>query len=204
VSTSRTEHRGWCSTRAGSSSARDSEVTYLKPGADGIVETDQVEAGLRSDTILVSLIAREQRDRRRPGRRRGGRAVSVARRAVPRGCAQSAGKLPIDVGGDCIDCSPLTAHKVHGPKGVGALCMRREPRLGLVPLLHGGGQDGACAPAPCHAPVVGLGAAFRIAGRERATMPAQSSRLRERLWHGLSALPEVMLTVTRHGACRGS
>jgi cysteine desulfurase len=83
---------------------------------------------------------------------------------------------------------------MHGPKGVGALCVRREPRLGLVPILHGGGQEGGLrsGTTPTHQ-VVGMGEACRIAG---AGMPEEAARitaLRERLWLGLTALPGVML-----------
>jgi cysteine desulfurase len=170
------------------------EVTYLKPGADGIVEPGQVEAALRSDTILVSLMHVNNEI----GVAQDVGAVGALCRS--RGvlfhvdAAQSAGKLPIDVGGDCIDLLALTAHKVHGPKGVGALCMRREPRLGLVPLLHGGGQERGLrsGTVPTHQ-VVGLGAAFRIAAREMAGDAARIAALRERLWLGLSALPGMML-----------
>jgi cysteine desulfurase len=108
--------------------------------------------------------------------------------------AQGAGKLPLDVNRDCIDLLALTAHKVHGPKGVGALCVRREPRLGLVPMLHGGGQERGLRSGtlPTHQ-LVGLGAAFRLAAGEMAADAARIGGLRERLWQGLAALPGVYL-----------
>jgi len=170
------------------------EVTYLKPGPDGIVEPAQVEAALRKDTLLVSLMHVNNEI---------GVAQDVG--AVGRLCrergvlfhvdaAQGAGKLPLDVNRDCIDLLALTAHKVHGPKGIGALCMRREPRLGLVPMLHGGGQERGLRSGtlPTHQ-VVGMGAAYRIAMDE---MPADGARiggLRERLWRGLARLPGALL-----------
>jgi hypothetical protein len=117
------------------------EVTYLKPGAEGIVEPGQVEAALRTGTILVSLMHVNNeigvvQDIGSVGRLCRARGILFHVDA-----AQSAGKLPIDVERDCIDLLALTAHKLHGPKGVGALCMRREPRLGLLPLQFGGGQE---------------------------------------------------------------
>ena len=170
------------------------EVTYLKPGPDGIVEPAQVEAALRKDTLLVSLMHVNNEI---------GVAQDVG--AVGRLCrergvlfhvdaAQGAGKLPLDVNRDCIDLLALTAHKVHGPKGIGALCMRREPRLGLVPMLHGGGQERGLRSGtlPTHQ-IVGMGAAYRIAMDE---MPADGARiggLRERLWRGLARLPGALL-----------
>ena len=170
------------------------EVTYLKPGGDGIVEPGQVEAALRKDTLLVSLMHVNNeigvvQDVGAVGRLCRERGVLFHVDA-----AQSAGKLPLDVGRDCIDLLALTAHKVHGPKGVGALCVRREPRLGLVPMLHGGGQERGLRSGtlPTHQ-VVGLGAAYRIAAREMDDDAARISALRERLWQGLSRLDGVTL-----------
>jgi len=108
--------------------------------------------------------------------------------------AQGAGKLPLDVGRDCIDLLALTAHKLHGPKGVGALCVRREPRLGLVPLSHGGGQERGLRSGtlPTHQ-IVGMGAAYRIAAAEMGEEGARIAGLRDRLWRGLAAVPGITL-----------
>ena len=169
-------------------------VTYLKPGADGIVVPAQVEEALRSDTILVSLMHVNNeigvvQDVAALGRLCRSRGVLFHVDA-----AQGIGKLALDVDRDCIDLLALTAHKVHGPKGVGALCVRREPRLGLVPLLHGGGQERGLRSGtlPTHQ-VVGMGAALRIAALEMSADAARITRLRERLWQGLSAMHGVTL-----------
>jgi cysteine desulfurase len=169
-------------------------VTYLKPGVDGIVAPTQVEEALRSDTILVSLMHVNNeigvvQDVAAVGRLCRSRGVLFHVDA-----AQGVGKLALDVDRDCIDLLALTAHKVHGPKGVGALCVRREPRLGLVPLLHGGGQERGLRSGtlPTHQ-VVGMGAAFRIAAQEMSGDAARITRLRESLWQGLAALPGVTL-----------
>jgi cysteine desulfurase len=170
------------------------EVTYLKPGPDGIVEAAQVEAALRADTLLVSLMHVNNeigvvQDVGAVGRLCRARGVLFHVDA-----AQGAGKLPLDVERDCIDLLALTAHKVHGPKGVGALCVRREPRLGLVPLLHGGGQERGLRSGtlPTHQ-IAGMGAAFRIAAAEMAADGARITSLRERLWQGLAAIGGVSL-----------
>jgi cysteine desulfurase len=170
------------------------EVTYLKPGADGIVEPSQVEAALRRDTVMVSLMHVNNeigvaQDVGAVGRLCRGRGVLFHVDA-----AQGAGKLPLDADRDCIDLLALTAHKVHGPKGIGALCVRREPRLGLVPLLHGGGQERGLRSGtlPTHQ-IVGMGAAYRIAAREMTADAARITGLRERLWQALAALPGVWL-----------
>lgn len=170
------------------------EVTYLKPGGSGIVEADQVEAALRPDTILVSLMHVNNeigvvQDVAAVGRLCRARGVLLHVDA-----AQSAGKIPIDVAHDCIDLLALTAHKVHGPKGVGALCVRREPRLGLVPILYGGGQERAIrsGTVPTHQ-VVGMGAAYRIAGARMAVEAARIAGLRDRLWNDLARVPGIWL-----------
>ncbi len=170
------------------------EVTYLKPGTDGIVQPSQVEAALRPDTILVSLMHVQNeigvvQD-----------VGAVGRLCRPRGvllhvdAAQGAGKLPIDVERDCIDLLALTAHKVHGPKGVGALVLRREPRLGLVPMLFGGGQERGLRSGtiPTHQ-VAGMGRALAIAAEEMPADAARISGLRELLFASIAALPDVEL-----------
>jgi len=170
------------------------EVAFLKPGADGIVEPGQVEEALRPDTILVSLMHVNNET---------GVVQDVA--AVGRLCrargvvfhvdaAQAAGKLPIDVERDGIDLLAFTAHKMHGPKGVGALCVRREPPLGLVPLLHGGGQERGLRPGTVAThQVAGMGEACRIAAAEMTAESARIAALCERLRAGLTALPGVVL-----------
>ncbi len=170
------------------------EVTYLKPAEQGIVEPAQVEAALRPETILVSLMHVNNeigvvQDVGAVGRLCRDRGVLFHVDA-----AQGAGKLPLDVERDCIDLLALTAHKLHGPKGVGALCVRREPRLGLVPLVHGGGQERGLrsGTVPTHQ-VVGMGAAFRIAAASMAEESARIAGLRDRLWQGLRRLPGALL-----------
>jgi cysteine desulfurase len=169
-------------------------VTYLKPGSDGIVTPAQVEAAMRPDTLLVSLMHVNNEigvinDVRAVGQLCRERGVLLHVDA-----AQSAGKVAIDIQADFIDLLSLTAHKMHGPKGVGALCMRREPRLGLVPLQFGGGQERGLRSGtlPTHQ-VVGMGAAFRIARESMAEDVPRIARLRDQLWSALSAVPGVML-----------
>ncbi len=169
-------------------------VTYLKPGPGGIIEPEQVAAALRPETLLVSIMHVNNEI---------GVVNDVA--AIGRLCrergvlfhvdaAQSAGKLTIDVERDCLDLLSLTAHKLHGPKGVGALCVRREPRLGLVPLQFGGGQERGIRSGtlPTHQ-IVGLGACFRLAREGMADDRARITALREVLCQALLELPGVEL-----------
>ena len=107
---------------------------------------------------------------------------------------KAAGKVELDVARDRIDLLSLTAHKIHGPKGVGALCLRREPRLGLVPLQFGGGQEHGLRSGtlPTHQ-IAGIGAAYRIAREQMSADMARIGALRQQLWRELSNVPGVML-----------
>jgi cysteine desulfurase len=170
------------------------EVTWLEPGADGIVAPARVEEALRPDTILVSLMHVNNeigvvQDVASVGRLCRARGVLLHVDA-----AQGAGKLPLDVERDGIDLLALTAHKVHGPKGVGALCVRREPRLGLVPLLFGGGQERGLrsGTVPTHQ-VAGMGEAYEIAAACMAAELQRIGGLRERLWRAIEAAGGVLL-----------
>lgn len=169
-------------------------VTYLKPGLDGIVTVDQVNEALRPDTQLVSLMHVNNeigviQD-----------IAAVGRLCRERGilfhvdAAQSVGKVPIDVQEMCIDLLSLTAHKVYGPKGIGALYTRRTPPVGLRPLMFGGGQELGLRSGtlPTHQ-IVGMGLAFELAEREREADVARIRALRERLWSGISQLSDVEL-----------
>ena len=170
------------------------DVTYLKPDADGIVSTQQVADALRPQTLLVSLMHVNNE-------------TGVVQDIAPVGAlcrsrgvllhvdaAQGAGKLPLDATACQIDLLALTAHKLHGPQGVGALCLRREPRIGLVPLQFGGGQEQGLRSGtlPTHQ-IVGMGAAYRLAALEMAADAVRIAALRERLWERLATLPDVHL-----------
>jgi cysteine desulfurase len=170
------------------------EVSLLRPGSSGIVEAAQVEEALRPDTILVSLMHVNNetgvvQDVGALGHLCRERGVLLHVDA-----AQSAGKLAIDVVRDRIDLLALTAHKLNGPKGIGALCLRREPRLGLVPLHFGGGQERGLRSGtlPTHQ-IVGMGRACRIAALEMDAECARVAAFRERLWSLLRIVPGVWL-----------
>jgi cysteine desulfurase len=170
------------------------EVSYLRPGPDGIVEPSQVEAALGADTILVSLMHVNNETGVVQEVGEVGRICRARGVLLHVDAAQSAGKLDLDVTRDRIDLLALTAHKLNGPKGVGALCVRREPRLGLVPLMYGGGQERGLRSGtlPTHQ-IAGFGAACRIAAEEMAGEGARVTQLRDRLWQSLSTLPGIWL-----------
>jgi cysteine desulfurase len=169
-------------------------IDYLSPGPAGIVEPEQLAQALRADTVLVSLMHVNNET---------GVVQDVAAYAAlcrARGivlhvdAAQSAGKVPLDANGWGIDLLSLTAHKVHGPKGVGALCVRREPRLGLAPILLGGGQERGLRSGtlPTHQ-LVGMGAAYRLAYASLAEDARRIGALRDALWRELATIPGVLL-----------
>jgi cysteine desulfurase len=170
------------------------EVTYLRPDADGLVDPGQVAAALRDDTLLVSLMQVNNEtgvvhDIAEVG------AICRARGVLLHvDAAQAAGKIPLDARRWNVDLLSLTAHKLHGPQGIGALCVRREPRIGLVPLQFGGGQERSLRSGtlPTHQ-IVGMGAAYRIAAQEMSRDASRLTALRDRLWDRLRRLDGIHL-----------
>ncbi len=170
------------------------EVTWLKPQSDGIVRPEQVQAALRADTQLVSLMHVNNeigvvQDIAAIGAicRERGIAFHVD-------AAQSAGKLPLNVEAMNVDLVSLTAHKIYGPKGVGALYVRRKPPLGIKPMIYGGGQEhGLRSGTLATHQIVGMGLAFEIAERERQQDVERIGALRDQLWAGISEIGDVVL-----------
>jgi len=180
------------------------EVTWLKPEADGIVRPEQVQAALRPDTQLVSLMHVNNeigvvQDIAAVGAicRERGVAFHVD-------AAQSAGKLPLNVETMNVDLLSLTAHKIYGPKGIGALYVRRKPPLGLKPLIYGGGQEnGLRSGTLATHQIVGMGLAFEIAERERQQDVERIGALREQLWAGIASIGDVELNGHPHDRVAG-
>jgi cysteine desulfurase len=170
------------------------EVTWLKPGPDGIVRPEQVREALRPDTQLVSLMHVNNETGVIQDVAAMGAICRERGVAFHVDAAQSAGKLPLNVEAMNIDLLSLTAHKAYGPKGIGVLYVRRRPPLGLRPLSYGGGQETGLRSGtlPTHQ-IVGMGLAFEIGEREREADVARISALRERLLKGLIAIGGVEL-----------
>ena len=191
VVTSRIEHR------AGRDACRQLEregieVTWLAPSPEGRIAADQVAGALRADTALVSLMHANNET----GVLTDVDAVACLCRE--RGilfhadAAQSAGKVPIDVAASGIALLSFCAHKLGGPKGVGALYVRRRPRPALQPLQFGGGHERGMRPGTL-APhqLIGFGAACALAGAALADEAVRVRALRDRLWTGLQAAAPV-------------
>lgn len=144
--------------------AQGYEVTYLQPDASGIIHPKQVGEALRKDTILVSLMHVNNEIGVINDIQSIGKLLRAKGIAFHVDAAQSAGKLVISLRELCVDLMSFSAHKVYGPKGVGALYVRRESEIKLVPQIHGGGHERGMRSGtlPTHQ-LVGMGAAFALA-----------------------------------------
>ena len=170
------------------------EVTYLDPEPDGLLDPAKLEAALRDDTILVSIMHVNNeigviQDIAAIGELCRSRKIFFHVDA-----AQSAGKLPIDLQELKVDLMSFSAHKIYGPKGIGALYVRRKPRVRLEAQMHGGGHERGMRSGtlPTHQ-IVGMGEAFRIAREVMGEEEARIRTLRDRLWDGLNGMEEVYL-----------
>ena len=168
------------------------EVTYLDPEPNGLLDLGKLKAAIRPDTILVSVMHVNNeigviQDLAAIGKITRERGVLFHSDA-----AQSTGKVPIDVNAMNVDLMSMSAHKTYGPKGVGALYVRRKPRVRLEAQMHGGGHErgmrsGTLATHQC----VGMGEAFRLAREEMASEIERIRGLRNRLLNTLKDMPEV-------------
>jgi cysteine desulfurase len=171
------------------------EVTYLDPEkGTGLIRPEAVAAALRDDTILVSLMHVNNEI----GTITDIAAIGEITRA--RGiifhvdAAQSTGKVEIDLENLKVDLMSFSAHKTYGPKGIGALYVRRKPRIRLEAQMHGGGHErGFRSGTLATHQIVGMGEAFRIAKQEMQSENERICKLRDRLWQGLEGLEQVFM-----------
>ena len=170
-------------------------VTYLPVGTDGLVAPSAVAAALAPDTALVSVMGVNNEIGVEQPLAEIGALCRAAGVAFHTDAAQMAGKVPLDVNASCIDLLSLSGHKLYGPKGIGALYVRRRPRVRLEPLISGGGQErGLRSGTLPHPLVVGLGAACELARTEMAADSAWVAHLGARLRDGIAArIPDVIL-----------
>jgi cysteine desulfurase len=167
-------------------------VTYLDPRADGLIDLNQFAQTLRPDTVLASIMFVNNeigviQDIAAIGAlcRKQGVLLHVD-------AAQAAGKVDIDLQTLPVDLMSFSAHKCYGPKGIGALYVRRRPRIRIEPQMHGGGHERGMRSGtlPVHQ-IVGMGEAFRLARSEMVAENERIRRLRDRLLSGLQELEEV-------------
>jgi cysteine desulfurase len=164
-------------------------VSWLVPGERGRIDPQAFAAALRPDTVLAALMYANNET----GVIEDVAAIGALCRergvALHCDCAQAAGKVPLALAGLPIDFAAFTAHKLYGPKGIGALYVREGARGMLQPLTFGGGQEHNLRPGtlPTHQ-IVGFGVACEVAGRELPLEGPRIEGLRNRLWHALEAL----------------
>ncbi|HEY1182070.1 MAG TPA: IscS subfamily cysteine desulfurase [Rhodocyclaceae bacterium] len=168
------------------------EATYLDPQPNGLITLDQVKAAIRPDTVLISVMAVNNE-------------IGVIQPIAEIGelcrekgiifhvdAAQATGKMPIDLEQLKVDLMSFSAHKTYGPKGIGALYVRRKPRIRLEAQMHGGGHErGLRSGTLATHQIVGMGEAFRIAKEEMATENERIRMLRDRLLKGLQTIEET-------------
>ncbi|MDH5359612.1 MAG: IscS subfamily cysteine desulfurase [Gammaproteobacteria bacterium] len=170
------------------------EVTYLQPEDTGLIDLKKLEAAMRDDTILVSIMHVNNEIGVIQDIKTIGEMCRERKIMFHVDAAQSAGKVDIDLEDLKVDMMSFSAHKIYGPKGIGALYVRRKPRARLEAQMHGGGHERGMRSGtlPTHQ-IVGMGEAFRIAKAEMAEENARILALRNRLWNGFADMEEVYL-----------
>ncbi|CAN7947396.1 unnamed protein product, partial [Ixodes hexagonus] len=183
-----TEHKAVLDTCAYLAS-RGFEITYLDPEPSGLLNLDYLKAAIRPDTVLVSIM--------HVNNETGViQAISAIGEVTRRhgllfhvDAAQSAGKIPIDLKRLSVDLMSFSAHKIYGPKGIGALYVRRTPRVHLTPLIHGGGHEKGLRSGtlPTHQ-IVGMGKAFDLAKARLEEDAQYITALRDRFFGGARSI----------------
>jgi cysteine desulfurase len=169
-------------------------VTYLDVMSNGLIDTTQLIDSLRPDTVLVSVMMVNNeigvvQDIAEIGKICRERGIIFHVDA-----AQATGKVSIDLQNLPVDLMSFSAHKTYGPKGIGALYISRRPRVRLAAQIHGGGHERGFRSGTLAAhQIVGMGAAFELAGQVLTSETVQIRHLRDRLWQGLQTIPEIYL-----------
>ena len=171
------------------------EVTYLPVQADGLIDLSQLEQSIRADTILVSIMAANNEIGVLQPIAEIGKICHDHQVLFHSDAAQAIGKIPIDVNAMQIDLMSLTAHKIYGAKGIGALYVRRRnPRVSIAAQLHGGGHERGMRSGTLYTPqIVGFAKALEIAIASQASEQQQILNLRQHLWQRLGELDRIIL-----------
>ncbi|GAA5214496.1 IscS subfamily cysteine desulfurase [Corallincola platygyrae] len=170
------------------------EVTYLDVESNGLVDLKKLEAAMRDDTVVVSIMHVNNEIGVIQDIATIGEMCRERKIVFHVDAAQSAGKVPIDLQALKVDLMSFSAHKIYGPKGIGALYVRRKPRIRIEAQMHGGGHERGMRSGtlPVHQ-IVGMGEAFAIAKEEMAAENERVLALRQRLWDGVQDIDEVYL-----------
>ncbi len=170
------------------------EVTYLDPEPNGLLDLEKFTAAIRPDTTVVSIMHVNNETGVIQDIATIGEICRANKIVFHVDAAQSAGKVPMDLETLKVDLMSFSAHKIYGPKGIGALYVRRKPRVRIEAQMHGGGHERGMRSGtlPTHQ-IVGMGEAFHIAKAEMQTETDRILMLRNRLWDGLKDMEEVYL-----------
>jgi cysteine desulfurase len=170
-------------------------VTYLPVEKDGLLDLELLKKAITDKTVVVSVMAAHNEIGVLQPLKEIGEICRARGVFFHTDCAQAFGKIPLDVDEMKIDMMSVSGHKIYGPKGIGVLYVRRKPRVRLVPLIHGGGQERGFRSGTLPAPLcVGMGAAAEIAQREMAADTDKLTKLRDRFHKRITdRLPEVYL-----------
>ncbi|EAR59653.1 IscS subfamily cysteine desulfurase [Neptuniibacter caesariensis] len=181
------------------------EVTYLTPNADGLIEPSLVEEAIREDTIVVSLMHVNNEIGTITDIAAIGEITRAKGIVFHVDAAQSAGKVEIDMAAAKVDLLSLSAHKMYGPKGIGALYVRRKPRIRLEAQMHGGGHERGMRSGtlPTHQ-IVGMGEAARICKEDLADDTRRIIELRDRFMAGMGEMEEVYVNGSREQRIPGN
>ncbi|MEH2210765.1 cysteine desulfurase family protein [Nostoc sp.] len=171
------------------------EITILPVQKDGLIDLTELKKAFRPETILVSVMAANNEIGVLQPLAEIGEMCHDRQISFHTDAAQAIGKIPLDVQAMKIDLMSLTAHKVYGPKGIGALYVRRrDPRVQLAPQQHGGGHERGMRSGTLYTPqIVGFGKAVEIALTEQETETQRLTQLRQRLWEQLSQVEGIHL-----------
>ncbi len=170
------------------------EVTYLDPESNGLIDIDKFKAALRDDTTVVSIMHVNNEIGVIQDIAALGEVCRERKIIFHVDAAQSAGKVPIDMEALKVDMMSFSAHKIYGPKGIGALYVQRKPRVRVEAQMHGGGHErGMRSGTLATHQIVGMGEAFRIAKDEMAAENERLITMRNRLWDGFKDMEEVYL-----------
>ncbi|GAB5381723.1 MAG: cysteine desulfurase [Aliiglaciecola sp.] len=170
------------------------EVTYMTPKANGLLDLEEFKKTLRADTVLVSIMHVNNEIGVIQDIETIGEICRENKVLFHVDAAQSTGKVNIDLQNLKVDLMSFSGHKTYGPKGIGALYVRRKPRVRLEAQMHGGGHErGMRSGTLATHQIVGMGEAFRIAKEEMADENARILKLRDRLWNGVKDIEEVYL-----------
>ncbi len=193
IITSKTEHKAVLDT-CRQLEREGFEVTYLEPMPNGLFTIEMIENAMRDDTILVSIMHVNNEIGVVQNIAAIGELCRSRKILLHVDAVQSVGKIPVDVEALKVDLLSVSAHKVYGPKGIGALFVRRKPRVRLEAQMHGGGHERGMRSGtlPTHQ-IVGMGEAFRIAKEEMVSEGERILALRQRLWNGIKDIEAVYI-----------